>query len=239
MIIDTDVAAAVKDFLVNYAEVHGLPSPVRNVNRATQSIIFLPAEMGFTSIQRDFFGGLKEDSRLHGLKYDAFRKLWHQLTPYIQIMSPRTDLCDTCQHLRNDLCRNLRDMFWMCWNLICFGWALDRTKKATLTYELVVMPIMYYRFRLYKGRFTDRNRGTIFPNYIFDNLQFKARKEEEARDLLKKYKEHLAKAKLERNYWNKNTKLAEEYRKRVNQNYLLVQDRIPYCSTGGSCPLQL
>ena len=46
-------------------------------------------------------------------------------------------------------------------------------------------------------------------------LQFKARKEEEAQDLLKRYKEHLAKAKLERNY-NKNTKLAEEHRKLVD-----------------------
>jgi hypothetical protein len=58
-------------------------------------------------------------------------------------------------------------------------------------------------------------------------------RKEEARDLLKKYKEHLAKAKLERNYYNKNTKLAEEYRKLINQNYLMVQDRIPYCSTDG------
>ena len=79
------------------------------------------------------------------LKYDAFRKLWHQLTPYyyIQIMCPRTDLCDTCQHFRN-------------------------------------------------------------------GLQYNAHKEEEAKDLLKKYKEHLVKAKLERNYYNKNTKLAEQ-----------------------------
>ena len=63
-------------------------------------------------------------------------------------MNPRTDLCDTCQHLRND-------------------------------------------------------------------LQFKAYKDKETQDLLKKYKEHLAKAKLERNYYNKNAKLAEEYRKLV------------------------
>ena len=47
-----------------------------------------------------------------------------------QIMSPRTDLCDTCQHFRN-------------------------------------------------------------------GLQYNARKEEEAKDLLKKFKEHLVKAKLE------------------------------------------
>ena len=78
-------------------------------------------------------------------------------------MSPRTDLCDTCQQLRND-------------------------------------------------------------------LQFKARKEGEAQDLLKKYKEHLAKAKLERNYYNKNTKLAEEHGKLVDQNYSLVEGKMPYCS---------
>ena len=70
-------------------------------------------------------------------------------------MSPRTDLCDTCQHLRND-------------------------------------------------------------------LQLRARKEVETQDLLKKYKEHLAKAKLERNYYNENTKLAEEQRKHVEQNYSLL-----------------
>jgi hypothetical protein len=163
MVINQNVAIAVKNFLLNFAEVHGLPSPVRNVNHVTQSIIFLPAEMSYKSIHRDFLAGLEEDSALHALKYDAFRKLWHQLTPQIQIMSPRTDLCDTCQHLRN-------------------------------------------------------------------NLQFKAHKEEETKDLLKRYKEHLTKAKLERNYYNKNTKLAEEHRKLINQNYLMVKGKISYCS---------
>src|SRR5437763_16880222 len=143
MVIDKDVATAVKNFLLNYAEVHGLPSPVRNVNRVTQSIIFLPAEMSYRSVHRGFLAGLEDNNKLHNRKYDAFRKLWHQLTPYIQIMSPRTDLCDTCQHFRN-------------------------------------------------------------------GLQYNARKEEEAKDLLKRYKEHLVKAKLERNYYNKNTQLAEQ-----------------------------
>src|SRR5215813_3820870 len=161
MVINIDVATAVKNFLLNYAEVHGLPSPVRNVNRVTQSIIFLPAEMSYRSVHRDFLAGLEENSKLRALKYDAFRKLWHQLTPYIQIMSPRTDLCDTYQQLRND-------------------------------------------------------------------LQFKARKEEEAQDFLKKYKEHLAKAKSERNYYNKNTKLAEEHRKLVDQNYSIMKGKTSY-----------
>jgi hypothetical protein len=61
-------------------------------------------------------------------------------------------------------------------------------------------------------------------------LQFKARKEE-AQSLINKYKVHLAKAKLERNYYNKNTKLAEEYRKFIDQNYSLVGDKVSYSST--------
>ncbi|KAG9291284.1 hypothetical protein G9A89_021786 [Geosiphon pyriformis] len=77
-------------------------------------------------------------------------------------MSPRTDLCDTCQHFRND-------------------------------------------------------------------LQYNARKEEEARDLLKKYKEHLVKAKLERNYYNKNTKLAEQQRKLLRLS--TKRSRSPFRST--------
>ena len=163
MVIDKDVATTVKNFLLNYAEVYGLPSPVRNINRVTQSIIFLPTEMSYKSVHREFLAGLERDSILCALKYDSFRKLWHQLTPYIQIMNPRTDLCDTCQHLRND-------------------------------------------------------------------LQFKAHKDKETQDLLKKYKEHLAKAKLERNYYNKNTKLAEESRKLIEQNYSSSLSKVSYCS---------
>src|SRR3954453_10494925 len=80
-------------------------------------------------------------------------------------MSPRTDLCDTCQHFR-------------------------------------------------------------------DVLHYNARQEEEAKDLLKRYKEHLAKAKLERNYYNKNTKLAEEQRKLIDQNYSILKGKVPFCSIG-------
>ena len=106
--IDITIATAVKNFLENYAEIHGLPSPGRNVNRITQSLTLLPAETSYKSVYRDFIAGLENDSTLKLLKYDAFRKLWHQLTPYIQFMSPRTDLCDTCQHFRNGLQYNAR-----------------------------------------------------------------------------------------------------------------------------------
>ncbi|RIA83562.1 hypothetical protein C1645_833638 [Glomus cerebriforme] len=48
--------------------------------------------------------------------------------------------------------------------------------------------------------------------------------EEEIKDLLKEYKDYLAKARLERNYYNKNTKLAIKQRKLIDQNYLLINN---------------
>jgi hypothetical protein len=42
MVINHNVATAVKNYLENYAEIHGLPSPRRSVNRITQSITVDP-----------------------------------------------------------------------------------------------------------------------------------------------------------------------------------------------------
>jgi hypothetical protein len=75
MVIDHNVATAVKNYLENYAEIHGLPSPGRSVNRITQSVIFLPAETTYKSVYNFFLTGLEEKSNLKSLKYDTFRKL--------------------------------------------------------------------------------------------------------------------------------------------------------------------
>jgi len=73
--INKNIAEVVKNFLKNYVEIHGLPSSGRSINRITQSIIFLLVEMSYKLIHRDFLTGLKENSNLKSLKYDAFRKL--------------------------------------------------------------------------------------------------------------------------------------------------------------------
>ena len=64
-----------KNFLENYAEIHGLPSPGRNVNRITQSLTLFPAETSYKSVYRDVIAGLENDSTLKLLKYYALRKL--------------------------------------------------------------------------------------------------------------------------------------------------------------------
>ena len=72
MVIDKNIAEVVKNFLENYAEVHGLPSPGRSINRITQSVIFLPAEMSYKSVHRDFLAGLEEDSKLKSLHSENY-----------------------------------------------------------------------------------------------------------------------------------------------------------------------
>ena len=50
--IDITIATAIKNFLENYAEIHGLPSPGRNVNRITQSLTLLPAEKSSLQVSK-------------------------------------------------------------------------------------------------------------------------------------------------------------------------------------------
>ena len=61
-----------KNFLENYAEIHGLPSPGRNVNRITQSLTLLPADTSYKSVYRDFIAGLENDSALKLLNMMRF-----------------------------------------------------------------------------------------------------------------------------------------------------------------------
>src|SRR5207248_10756062 len=70
----TTLFRSVKNFLENYAVVHGLPSPGRSINRITQSIIFLPAEMSYKSVHRDFLRSEEHTSELQS-PYDLVCRL--------------------------------------------------------------------------------------------------------------------------------------------------------------------
>lgn len=102
LFIDKSVKEKVKNFIENYAERHGSPKSERT-KRATNLIILLPTEMTYKSVHQDFINNLKEDDKLKVLKYETFLKLWHNLTPHIKFLNPRTDLCNTCHQFRNEL----------------------------------------------------------------------------------------------------------------------------------------
>jgi hypothetical protein len=102
LVVDQEIKETIKNFILNYAEKYGLPNSGRN-ERATGATIFLPTEMTYKSVHQDFIASRKEDDKLKSLKFGIFLKLWHQLTPHIQFMSPRSDLCDKCQQLKNEI----------------------------------------------------------------------------------------------------------------------------------------
>ena len=64
--------------------------------------------MTYKSVHDDFLNNLEADSNLKQLRYRVFIEIWKQLTPQIGFMSPRSDLCDTCHKLRNEIhsCRD-------------------------------------------------------------------------------------------------------------------------------------
>ena len=110
MTIDENIKKKVKKFLEKYAQEHGQPDPsqkyARKISvevRSSGEIILLPTYASYRSVHDDFIISLGEDSNLKSLKYEAFRRLWHELVPHIKFMKPRTDLCDLCHEIKNEI----------------------------------------------------------------------------------------------------------------------------------------
>src|SRR5438128_1645946 len=92
-----------------------------------------------------------------------------------------------------------------------------------------MMQVMAPINALYSNHESKNEFMRYLSTFSENGLQYNARKEEEAKELLKKYKEHLVKSKLERNYYIKNTKLAEQQRKLVNEHFI-TGNKANYCS---------
>jgi hypothetical protein len=110
MTIDQNVRKEVKKFIENYAKEHGSPDPSQKYAKgiaielwANGGVTFLPVDMSYKSVHHDFVMSVGEDNKLKSLKYEAFRRLWHELAPNIKFRNPRTDLCDTCHQFRNEI----------------------------------------------------------------------------------------------------------------------------------------
>jgi predicted transcriptional regulator len=74
MSLNQETKEIIKNFILNYAEIHGLPDPGKSKSKK-HSIIFLPTEMTYKSVHRDFIASLEENNNLKSLKYEAFRRL--------------------------------------------------------------------------------------------------------------------------------------------------------------------
>jgi hypothetical protein len=102
-IVDFRIALLFKDFLLQYTNLHGLPSPMK-IRDDLEAIIYLPTYMKYTTVYEEFkmHFNLEHDSD-KPISYTTFYKLWKLSTPYIKFQPSGTDLCDTCETFKTNL----------------------------------------------------------------------------------------------------------------------------------------
>ncbi len=97
--INIDVSSLVKNYLIQYSNIYGLPSPLRYRNDS-RVFIYLPTEKTYKSIYEEY---INSNQGQIIISYSVFVKLWHELIPYIKFQSSATDLCETCESFRAEL----------------------------------------------------------------------------------------------------------------------------------------
>jgi hypothetical protein len=103
--INYDMSCEIYNFLKNYSKIHGLPSPGRNFGKISMPVVFLPTSYSHASVYRDYIEAYENE---HGkgirvIAESTFRKIWKLLIPSLQFMSPKSDLCETCELMKLDI----------------------------------------------------------------------------------------------------------------------------------------
>jgi len=80
--VNLEIAQLFKNFLLQYSNLHGLPSP------ESESIIYLPTYLNYATVYEEFrnYFDLEYES-IKPIEYNTFYKLWKQLTPYIKFQT--------------------------------------------------------------------------------------------------------------------------------------------------------
>ena len=103
--VNYDISYEIYNFLKNYTDIHGLPSPGRNFSKVFMPVVFLPTSYSYASVYRDYVEAYKDE---HGketrvVSYVSFWRIWKSLMPSLQFMSPKSDLCETCEIMKLDI----------------------------------------------------------------------------------------------------------------------------------------
>jgi hypothetical protein len=103
VIVNLGMAQLVKNFLLQYSNLHGLPSPMK-IRDELEAITYLPTYMKYTTVYEEFKNLFNSEyESIRPVAYNTFYKLWQQLTPYIKFQTSGTDLCDTCEAFKRDI----------------------------------------------------------------------------------------------------------------------------------------
>jgi hypothetical protein len=101
--VDLEVGLMVKQFLLQYADIFGLPSPMRHFDDS-DAFIYLPTGKTYVSVYNEFkihFHAEHETKQI--ISYQTFRRLWQELIPYLKFQPPASDLCDKCEMFKAEM----------------------------------------------------------------------------------------------------------------------------------------
>lgn len=103
--VNYSLAYEIHKFLKNYANMHGMPSPGRKFSKFTTPVVFLPTNFSYASVYRDYVQAYKDEhgSEIRIIAKTTFINTWKTLIPSLQFMSPKSDLCDTCERMKMNI----------------------------------------------------------------------------------------------------------------------------------------
>jgi len=93
----------IKTFIVNYAAIHGMPDPGRDLRHGKGRLrILLPSILNYTSVHRSYQLSLLNEGKPF-VGYRTFMRCWQEVCPHIVFSKPRTDLCMTCEDFKKEI----------------------------------------------------------------------------------------------------------------------------------------
>jgi hypothetical protein len=93
----------IKSFILNFAAIHGLPDPGRDIRKGKGKLrILLPSIMTYKSIHQQYSTNIKALSE-SPVSYRTFLKIWQEDFSHIKFNNPRSDLCMTCEDFKKQL----------------------------------------------------------------------------------------------------------------------------------------
>ena len=102
--IDSNITFSLKQFLTQYSNIHGLPSPLRHKNDSG-TFIYLPTDKNIKSIYNEYkdYYYNEHDKNKQVISYYTFRKLWKEIMPNLKFQSPENNLCETCEEFKSKM----------------------------------------------------------------------------------------------------------------------------------------
>ncbi|CAG8502444.1 8885_t:CDS:1, partial [Rhizophagus irregularis] len=96
--LNSEITFPLKQFLVQYSCIHGLPSPLRHRNDSN-TFIYLPTDRTYTSVYKEYkdYYYTEHDESNQIISYYTFRRLWIEMMPYLKFQAPASDLCEICE----------------------------------------------------------------------------------------------------------------------------------------------